>query len=80
MNATTQSIDPAVLRPKLHESIEQLRDEELGAVHKLLLELEARRLMNELGEAFGEDWQSGRLTSEKVQEVVLEHRQKQPYR
>lgn len=80
MSVATSSIDPAVLRSKLHEGIEQLQDEELGAVHKLLMELEARRLMDELGNAFDEDWKSGRLTKEKVQESVQEHRQQQPYR
>lgn len=80
MSAAISPIDPALLRPKLHEGIEQLRDEELETVHKLLLELEARRLMNELGSAFDEDWAVGRLTQENVQAAIQDHRQKNPYR
>ena len=72
--------DPNELRPLLHERIDQCSPEELDAVRKLLLELEARRLFDELGRGFDEDWASGKLTKENIQEAIIEHRCKHPYR
>jgi len=72
--------DPKELRPLLHERIEHAPDEELEAVRKALLGLEARRLANELGREFEEDWRSGKITEEKIAQSVLEHRARHPYR
>ena len=72
--------DPNELRPLLHERIDQCSPEELVAVRKLLLELEARRLFDEVGRGFDEDWASGKLTKENIQEAIVEHRRKHPYR
>lgn len=78
MSAQT-SIDPKQLRPLLHAEIDRLHEEDLAAAHRALLELEARRLFDELGRDFDEDWASGKLTTENIQESILEHRRKHPY-
>ena len=52
----------------------------LAAAHRALLEIELRRLADKLGTAFDEDWASGKLTKENIQEAILEHRRKHPYR
>ena len=79
MNALSD-IDPKDLRPLLHAEIDKLRDEDLALVHRAMLEIELRRLADKLGADFDEDWASGRLTKENIQEAILEHRRKHPYR
>ena len=77
---TLTDIDPKELRPLLHAEIDRLKDEDLPVAHRALLEIEARRLFDKLGEDAAEDWASGRLTEENINEAVLEHRRKHPYR
>ena len=79
MNALTD-IDPKDLRPLLHAEIDKLKDEDLAAAHRALLEIEARRLADELGAALDEGWASGRITEESIAEAIREHRRKHPYR
>ena len=79
MNALTD-IDPKDLRPLLHAEIDKLKDEDLAAAHRALLEIELRRLVDELGEAMDEGWASGRITKESIAEAIREHRRKHPYR
>ena len=77
--STPTEIDPKDLRPLLHAEIDRLKDQDLAAAHRALLEIELRRLGDELGAAFDEDWASGRLTTENIEEAILEHRRKHPY-
>lgn len=77
---TSMPTDPKELRPLLHAEVEKLRDEDLVAARRALLEIEARRLADELGAAMDEDWASGRITNESIAEAILEHRRKHPYR
>lgn len=70
---------PEELRPLLHERIDQCSPEELDAVRKTLLMLEARRLADELGRDMAEDWRTGRITEEKIAEASREHRARHPY-
>ena len=79
MNAHLE-IDPKDLRPLLHAEIDKLKDQDLAAAHRALLEIEARRLADELGEAMDEAWASGRITKESIAEAISEHRRKHPYR
>ena len=78
--STLATTDPKELRPLLHAEVDKLRDEDLLAARRALLEIEARRLADELGAALDEDWASGRITNESVAEAILEHRRKHPYR
>ncbi len=72
--------EASVLRPLILARIEQLPAEDLPLIDRTLLELETRRLSDELGAALAEDWRSGRITEESIAEAVREHRQKHPYR
>lgn len=72
--------DPDALRPLLHERIDQCTAEELDAVRKTLLTLEARRLADELGRDMAEVLRTGKVTDEKIAEAIREHRQRHPYR
>ena len=74
------TIESGELRPLLHERIDQCNPEELEAVRKTLLMLEARRLADELGRDMAEDWRTGKITEEKIAEAVREHRERHPYR
>ena len=71
--------DPNELRPLLHERIDQCSPQELEAVRKTLLMLEARRLADEFGREMAEDWQAGKYTEEKIAEAIGEHRARHPY-
>lgn len=73
-------VDPAALRPLVHQRIDNLRDEELVAVNRLLLEFEARLLFEKSGDEAAGDWRAGRLTGEAVDAAIREHRRKHPYR
>src|SRR5947208_1086530 len=48
--AMPTTLDPKVLRPLLHKKLDELPDAELEAAHKALLQLEADRLVGEMGE------------------------------
>ena len=78
--STQTDLDPKKLRPLLHAEIDKLRDEDLALAHRALLEIELRPLADKLGADFDEDWASGKLTKESIQEAILEHRRKHPYR
>ena len=78
--STQADIDPKDLRPLLHAEIDKLKDEDLAAAHRALLEIEMQRLLNEMDEATDRAWESGEITKEKIAEAILEHRRKHPYR
>ncbi len=77
--STPTDIDPKELRPLLHAEIDRLKDEDLGAAHRALLEIEMQRLLSEMDEATDRAWESGEITKEKIAEAILEHRRKHPY-
>lgn len=72
--------DPKELRPLLHERIDQCNPDELDAVRKTLLLLEAHQLADELGREMAEDRRTGRITEETIGAAIREHRQQHPYR
>ena len=78
--STLANPDPKELRPLLRERIEHASEEELEAVRKALLLCEAKRAFDEVGLEMDEDWQSGKITADKVAEAIREHRGKHPYR
>lgn len=73
-------VDPKDLRPLLHRRLDDATDEELTAVHRVLLEFEARRLADELGREMADEAAAGHMTDEGIAASILEHRQKHPYR
>ena len=77
---TSTPTDPKELRPLLHAEIDRLPDEHLAAVHRLLQEIEIQRLVDSLGEAAEAAEAAGKMTPESIQESILEHRRKHPYR
>ena len=80
MSASPAPADSAALRPLVHQRIDNLRDEDLAAVNRLLLELEARSLFEKSGQEAAVDWEAGRLTEAKVEAAIREHRRQHPYR
>ena len=81
MTAAVPSLptDPAVLRPLLHQKLDEASPSELEAVNKLLLELEIRRLADELGDEMDAAWADGRITQEGIEQAIKAHRQQYPY-
>jgi len=77
--STPTEIDPKELRPRLHAEIDKLKDEDLAAAHRALLEIEMQRLLSEMDEATERAWASGEITKEKIAEAILEHRRKNPH-
>jgi hypothetical protein len=73
MNAVTEKT-PQTVRTLIHQKVDEATDAELSTIHRMLLELEVRRLWGELGTEFAEDWASGQLTAENVAEAVQTHR------
>ena len=78
--STLTDLDPKELRPLLHAEIDRLKDEDLAAAHRALLEIEMHRLLGETDEATDRAWASGEITEEKIAEAIREHRRKHPYR
>ena len=78
--STLSTTDPNELRPLLHADIDRLPDEQLAAAHRLLQEMEIQHLMDSVGEAADAAQAAGKMTPESIQESILEHRRKHPYR
>ena len=70
--STTAPTDPNVLRPLLHERIDQWAAEDLPLLHRVMLELERDRLVAELNAEFDRDRESGRLT--RLPEIIRDAR------
>ncbi len=77
---TTQVINPKELRPLVHAQLDSLPDHCLEAAQKLIMDLQLRELVDELGAEMDETWKSGRITQESIAKAIQEHRQKHPYR
>lgn len=76
LNAST----PEELRPLLHDEIDRLPPDQLDAVRRLLLEIEARRLADELGAGLAQDWATGRMSQPAIEQAIADHRSQHPYR
>ena len=71
---------PKDLRQLLHRKLDEATDEEMAAMHKLLLEMEMQRVLDELDEATNEARAAGRMTPESIAESIAAHRVAHPYR
>jgi hypothetical protein len=78
--STLAIVDPKELRPLLHEQIDRLNDAGLEAVRRALLKLEAMEVLAGVRNEVDEAWRTGKITQEKIDESIREHRARQPYR
>ena len=76
MMAGTASEKPEELRPVLHEQIDKLAADDLPLVHRVLLQLEAERLAEEITADLAKD--AGFF--ERLDETIAEYRKKHPYK
>lgn len=70
--STPAPSDPNVLRPLLHQRIDQWAAADLPLLHRVMLELERDCLVTELNEEFDRDRESGRLN--RLPEIIREAR------
>jgi FixJ family two-component response regulator len=70
----TLPTDSESLKRSLHDRIEQLKERELALLNRVALQLEAEELARDLDEAFDADRRAGRLTRERVEQVIAEVR------
>ena len=68
-------VNPMELRPLIEQRLDEATPVELEAVHRMLVELEARRLLAELDDATDLAWASGRISDEIIVRAVREHRE-----
>lgn len=71
--------DSQSLKKALHEKIEHLNGDKLSLLNRVVLQLEAEDLAHELDRAFDEDRREGRITGERVQQILSEVRAKHGY-
>jgi hypothetical protein len=76
MKADAEPRTPEELRPYLHGRIDTLDHRELAMVHRILLQLEADRLVAELRT----DFSSEKQLAQRVDKAVAEFRKEHPYR
>jgi hypothetical protein len=72
--------DETSLRRRLHENIDKMNGVQLALTERVLLQLELDELSRELDEAFDAEIRAGRITPERIQQAIDEHRAKHPYR
>lgn len=70
--STPAPSDPNVLRPLLHQRIDQWAAADLPLLHRVMLELERDCLVTELNEEFDRDRESDRLN--RLPEIIREAR------
>ncbi len=66
------SKNPEVLRPLLHQRIDELPVEELDLVERVLARLEMDRLWQQVQEGFTQDWADGKYT--RLDDIIREVR------
>ena len=79
MNVVSSPPDVAELLPIIRQKLDGVTVEELLAVHRLLLEMEAERLMKSIGEAVDKAGEDGLLAEDSIQQSILDHRLRHPY-
>ena len=72
--------DERSLKQVLHEKIDQLSADRLSLLNRVLLQLEAEELAQSLDAAFDEDRKAGKLTSERIQQILSQVRAEHSYR
>jgi hypothetical protein len=73
-------LPPQELRASLHGRIDELTDDELELAGQQLSLFESKRAFDKLREEMSEDWRTGRITQEKVDEAVRDYRATPLYR
>ena len=71
--------DSQSLRKVLHERIEQLDASKLSLLNRVMLQLEAEELASNLDAEFDQDRREGKITPERVQQVISQIRAEHPY-
>lgn len=71
---TTLTLNPQELRPLLHQKLDDATDEEIAAMHQMLMDIEARRLLQELDSATDEAWDSGKISEARIADAIFEVR------
>jgi hypothetical protein len=66
------------LKPMLHLKISGMNPEQLMILNRVILQLEAEQLAEQLGEAFARDRQEGKLR--RISELVRQFRAEHPYK
>lgn len=74
--STVTAMNPKEIRTQVQRRLDSATDEEVADIHRILLEMEAERLWKESGAGFAADWQSGRLSVDKIEAAVQAHRSK----
>ena len=72
--------DAQSLRKTLHQRVDELRDEDLVVLNRVLGQLKIDTILVELDDAFDKARVEGRLTPERIHEAIALHRAKHPYR
>ena len=72
-------VDERCLKKTLHEKIEQMQAEDLSLLNRIVTQLEVEQLAGGLDQAFDRDRREGKLSREKIQQAIAQHRSKHPY-
>ncbi len=60
---TTANVSPRELRPMIVQKIGQMDDEQIVALHRVMLSLEAQQLWEEIKREGAEDWKAGKFNN-----------------
>lgn len=71
--------DVESLRNVLAEKVQQMDASRLSMLNRIVQQLEIDELADQLDSAADQDRQTGKLTSERIQEVVAQVRSEHPY-
>jgi hypothetical protein len=74
--ATT--INPQELRPRIEQKLDRLSSDELAMVDSMLTQLEAHRLLDEIGVAADDAREAGKFAD--IDQALREFRARHPYR
>lgn len=76
---STQAVtDPQSLRPRIEQKLDKLSPEELAMVDKMLTQLEAHRLLDEIGAAADDARAAGKFAD--MEQAIQEFRASHPFR
>ena len=76
--STTTVTDPQELRPRIEQKLDKLSPDELAMVDGMLTQLEAHRLLDEIGAAADEARAAGKFAD--IELALREFRARHPYR
>jgi len=76
--STTTITDPQDLRPRIEQKLDKLSPDELAMVDGMLTQLEAHRLLDEIGAAADDAREAGKFAD--IDQALREFRARHPYR